>query len=70
MIQEAIVKLAEYGVVTGLIGEEDRIYVQNRLLEVLGLDELECDTDVSVKAEDLEDILKEMLDYAVEQKLI
>lgn len=70
MIQEAIVKLAEYGVVTGLIGEEDRIYVQNRLLEVLGLDELECDTNVSVKTEDLEDILKEILDYAVEQKLI
>ncbi|MGN1170563.1 MAG: galactose-1-phosphate uridylyltransferase, partial [Lachnospiraceae bacterium] len=70
MIQEAIIKLAEYGVVTGLIEEEDRICIQNRLLEVLGLDELDCDTTVSVKTEDLEKIIKEILDYAVEQKLI
>ncbi len=65
MIQKAIRKLTEYGIVTGLITEADRIYTYNRLLELFDLDELdEDDTDVSVKTEDLEDILAEMLSYA------
>lgn len=91
MIQEAIKKLAEYGIVTGLIEEEDRIYTVNRLLELFDLDEMECDTDVaneadgadttsggeagkssdaSVKTEDLEGILAEMLDYAYEKGIM
>ena len=65
MIQKSIRKLTEYGIVTGLITEADRIYTYNRLLELFDLDELdEDDTDVSVKTEDLEDILDEMLSYA------
>ncbi len=65
MIQKSIRKLTEYGIVTGLITEADRIYTYNRLLELFDLDELdEDDTDVSVKTEDLEDILAEMLSYA------
>ena len=35
---EAIDKLVSFGVLTGLIGEGDRIYVRNRLLTKLGLD--------------------------------
>ena len=34
---EAIDKLVSYGVMTGLIGEGDRIYVRNRLLNKLSL---------------------------------
>ena len=65
MIQKSIRKLTEYGIITGLIKEADRIYTYNRLLELFDLDELdEDDTDVSVKTEDLEDILAEMLSYA------
>lgn len=65
MIQKAIRKLTEYGIVTGLITEADRIYTYNRLLELFDLDELdEDDTDVTVKTEDLEEILAEMLSYA------
>ena len=65
MIQKSIRKLTEYGIITGLITEADRIYTYNRLLELFDLDELdEDDTDVSVKTEDLEDILAEMLSYA------
>lgn len=71
MIQEAIQKLTEYGIVTGLITENDRIYTQNRLLELFDLDELEnTDTDVSVRTEELETILAEMLSYAHEKGIL
>lgn len=68
MIQEAVRKLTQYGIVTGLLTEADRIYTENRLLELFDLDELEeTDTNVSVQEEDLESILGEMLDYAYEK---
>ena len=40
MIQNAIERLAEYGVITGLITESDRTYTINRLLELFDLDEI------------------------------
>ncbi len=78
MIQEAIRKLTEYGIVTGLLEESDRIYTSNRLLELFDLDgpeegeaeENKNDINVSVKTEDLEGILAEMLDYAWEKGLM
>lgn len=70
MIQESIKKLVEYGLLTGLIEEEDRIYTTNRLLELFGLDELEDGGgDAAAAVEDLEAILKDMLDYACEKGL-
>lgn len=70
MIQESIKKLVEYGLLTGLIEEEDRIYTTNRLLELFGLDELEDGGgDAATAVEDLEAILKDMLDYACEKGL-
>ena len=41
MIQKNIRELVQYGLLTGLIEEEDRIYTINRLLELFGLDALE-----------------------------
>ena len=78
MIQEAIRKLTEYGIVTGLLEESDRIYTVNRLLELFELDGpeedgtegKETDNSVSVKTEDLEGILAQMLDYAWEKGLM
>ena len=89
MIQNAIERLAEYGVITGLITESDRTYTINRLLELFDLDEIgqydettksnKCVTNTaegvngtykSVRTEDLEDILAEMLGYAFEKGLI
>lgn len=70
MIQESIKKIVEYGLLTGLIEEEDRIYTTNRLLELFGLDELEDGGgDAAAAVEDLEAILKDMLDYACEKGL-
>ena len=68
MIQDSIKRLVAYGLLTGLIEEEDRIYTTNRLLELFGIDELQDGgEDTAVTVEDLEVILKDMLDYACEQ---
>ena len=40
MIEQDIRKLVAYGLMTGLMEEEDKIYTTNRLLELFGLDEL------------------------------
>lgn len=80
MIQERILELTEYGLVTGLVKPEDKRYTINRLLELFGLEELEDEVVSSYEKrtpmtqesaeEALEGILAEMLDYAVEQMLI
>lgn len=80
MIQEKILELTEYGLVTGLIEKEDKRYTINRLLELFGLDEMEEEVEEAYakrpamteeQAENaLEGILAGMLDYAAEQNLL
>ena len=41
MIYQAIKNLVQYGLDTGLITEEDRIYATNQILDVLKMDEYE-----------------------------
>ncbi|MDO4330827.1 MAG: galactose-1-phosphate uridylyltransferase, partial [Lachnospiraceae bacterium] len=65
MIYEAIKGLVQYGRNAGLIKEEDRIYATNQILDVLKLDEYE-EPAGAVECENLEAILKELLDYAHE----
>ena len=76
MIQKDIRKLVAYGVKSGLVPQEDVIYTTNRLLELFELEELE-DLDEQTKAEadavtenDLEDILKGLMDYAYKQGIL
>ena len=40
-IEADIRKLVSYGIKTGLVPEEDRIFTVNKLLELFGLEELE-----------------------------
>ncbi len=47
MIEQDIRKLVAYGLMTGLMEEEDKIYTTNRLLELFGLDELTGAEDTS-----------------------
>ena len=80
MIQERILELTEYGLVTGLVEPEDKRYTINRLLELFHLDGLDDEVvsayekrtpmtqEMAVSA--LEGILKEMLDYAAEDGLM
>lgn len=80
MIQERILELTEYGLVTGLVKPEDKIYTVNRLLELFQLDELEDEVVAAYEKKELmtqqqaegalEGILGEMLDYAAEQGLM
>lgn len=80
MIGKRILELVDYGLKNGLLEKEDRIYTVNRLLELFGLDEPE-EGDISpIKAgegdtffeeeAELEEILKDMLDYAAEKGLL
>ena len=79
MIQERILDLVDYALVTGLIEPQDTRYTINRLLELFLLDELEDEVvaahQTSIKtqkdAEDaLEAILNDMTDYAYENGII
>ncbi len=71
MLYENIKKLVEYGVQTGLTPESERIYTTNLLLEIFHEDNYE-DTDVDTLSvtEELEDILKALLDEAVARGII
>jgi UDPglucose--hexose-1-phosphate uridylyltransferase len=84
MIQERILELTDYGLATGLITPEDKIFTINRLLELFRLDELEQEVAAAYMSkpaeekicsqedaeEALEGILCDMLDYAAEQGLL
>ena len=74
MILERILDLTEYGLATGLIEQADKQFTINRLLELFRLDEMEEDVLAAHKGgmsreeaeASLEEILKDMLDYAYE----
>ncbi|MCM1048339.1 MAG: UDP-glucose--hexose-1-phosphate uridylyltransferase [Clostridiales bacterium] len=74
MIYNNIKKLVEYGLMTGLIEEADKIYTTNRLLELFKLDEPdeepEDDSTVTMTVDELETVLGEMLDYAYEHGIM
>ena len=68
MINQAIKNLVEYGVECNLITTEDKVYTTNRILDILNIDEyIEPET---VTCDDLESILCDILDFAVENKII
>lgn len=71
MIDELIQKLVVYGINTGLVPEEDKVYTTNRLLELFGLEDYEESAETpSVGVDDLEGILAQMLDYAYEKGIM
>ncbi len=80
-MEQLIIQLVSYGLLTGLIEPEDKIYITNRLLALFHMDGLSEDGVDSFYNNDsydkdsyenisLEDILQGMLDYAYENKLI
>lgn len=73
MIEQSIAALAEYAVQQGLIGEEERIYSINLLLDLLKLDEFEEPADKEKTADlagNLEQLLNEICNYAYENGII
>ncbi len=72
MINQAIAALMEYGIHGSLISAEDRIYTTNLLLDLLHLDDYEAPAMEAEQLQEipLEDILKDICDYACEQGII
>lgn len=69
MVSENIKKLITYGIETGLIEEEDKIYSVNRILEALNIDEY-IEPEEDFKDICLEEVLNELLDYACQNGII
>ena len=69
MICEAIKKLVQYGIDTGLTPESERTYTTNLILDVMKEDSYE-DVDCDLSDIVLEDVLSELLDEAVKRGLI
>ena len=68
MIDLKIAQLVNYGLDCGLFEEDDKTFITNQLAEALGL--TEYTEPENVPAAELEDILKGLLDYAVETGII
>ena len=68
MINKYIKKLVCYGLEKGFFEERDTVYIINQLLAVLKLDSFDCQENFSDV--NLEDTLKNILDYAVEKGII
>ncbi len=73
-ISNSIAELVRYGINNGLIEEIDKYYIVNRYLHMLGLSEYEGKIE-DIEADDvnerpLEDILKDILDYACNNGMI
>lgn len=76
MITKNITELVRYGVSSGLVDRADIIYTTNKLLELFGLEEYDGELTpedfAQIKPEEfpLENLLREMLDYAAENGLL
>lgn len=68
MINTYIAALAEYGLETGLITADDRIFAVNSILAALGLDDYE--EPENIPDMELEEILKGLLDFACSKNII
>lgn len=68
MINTYIAALAEYGLKTGLITADDRIFAVNSILAALGLDDYE--EPENIPDMELEEILKGLLDFACSKNII
>jgi len=69
-IYKQIKRLINYGLDKGLISWEDELYVRNRLLEILKLDEYEEVEAEREKLQNPQPILDEILDYAYEKGIL
>ncbi len=68
MLSEAIAALVQYGITTGLVPPCEKIYTTNLLLDLFHEDDYEEPSVIPQKP--LEEILKALLDIAVEKELI
>ena len=67
MIYDLIATLLDYGMKKGLIKEEDKIYFQNKLIELLGLDDYK---EGNILNYSLEELMEAFDAYAIEKGMI
>lgn len=75
MITKLIGELVEYGCKSGLVAEDDRIYITNRLLEFFGLADYNIELSINTacankQRRELVDILEEMMLYSLENGIL
>lgn len=70
MIEAAVGNLVAYGVAHGLIAPEDRVYVRNRIIEVLGLEAYDPTAETADGEAPVDDLLAPLLDDAAARGLI
>jgi len=68
MINKYINELVNYGLKAGLVVDDDKVYVTNRLLELFGL--LEFEEEAIDNERELVDILEDMMVYAHENGIL
>lgn len=69
-IYSQIIRLVSYGINVGLLEPEDKTSVTHSLMKVMNLQEPDDNSDLELtddNADDLEDILKNLLDVASEK---
>lgn len=70
MINKYIKTLVQYGLDTGLVTEEDKIYVTNSILDLLQIEDYEDPDLHEIESNNLDEILSKLLDYAYEQGIL
>ena len=58
MIHENIDQLLSYGIITGLIGDSDEVYIRNRILALLKINSYEETGKKCESVDELEKIIK------------
>ncbi len=69
MIYSSIAKLIRYGLDKKLFEEQDKVYITNKIIDILGIQEYE-EPECAFSDVCLETTLKELLDFAVEKGII
>jgi len=69
MIQLLIDELIQYGIVHSLIVEADKIYIRNRLMELLRCQDYNIEKQAD-NPRPIHEILKDILDYALKENIL
>ena len=67
---ENVKRLVQYGIESGLVPEEERIYTTNQFAGAVWGRKEYTEPETEFKDVDLEEVLEEALDYAVEKRRI
>lgn len=69
-ISYEIERLLVYGIKKGLIEVEDKVYVRNRIMQILNLNDIEEVEEINENLETPISCLENILDYAFNERLL